>query len=68
MLGLGLDEGRAEAGLASRLIEVLADVRQRAREAGQYELADEVRSRLAELGIVLEDRREGTTWRVRRSQ
>ncbi len=68
VLGLGLDEGRAEAGLASRLIQVLADVRQRAREAGQYELADEVRSRLAELGIVLEDRREGTTWRVRRSQ
>ncbi len=65
ILGLSLDERRAERGLTAELIELLVELRQKAREAGQYEIADAVRSRLGELGIMLEDRVEGTTWRLK---
>jgi len=64
-LGLSLAEP-AEApqrGLETKLIELLVEVRHKARAAGQYALADEVRARLGELGVVLEDRWKGTTWR-----
>ncbi len=66
VLGLSLTEARVERGLEEDLIQLLLDVRQKAREKGEYGLADEVRSRLAELGVALEDRPEGTTWRIKR--
>ena len=64
VLGLALEDEPAARGRETELIELLLEVRQKAREAGQYQLADEVRSRLAALGIVLEDRPDGTTWRA----
>jgi len=63
VLALDLEEAAAEHDLAADLMEVLIEVRRQAREEGHYDLADQVRARLAELGIALEDRPEGTTWR-----
>jgi cysteinyl-tRNA synthetase len=40
--------------------------RDRAREAKNFQLADEIRDRLAEQGIVLEDTPKGTVWRRKR--
>jgi len=51
-------------GLERPLIELLIEVRQKLREAQNWELSDAIRSRLGELGIALEDRPEGTTWRL----
>ena len=63
---LGLRLERAEAGSAevAPLVELLIELRQDLRKAGQYSLADRIRERLTELGIVLEDGKQGTTWRV----
>jgi cysteinyl-tRNA synthetase len=44
-------------------VELLVRVRTQLRAAKQWALADEIRQRLAELGIILEDGREETTWR-----
>ncbi len=66
VLGIALVERQAERGLDARLIEILIEVRQQARQVGQFGLADSVRERLGDLGIALEDHPEGTTWRVRR--
>ena len=66
VLGVSLAERRVERGLEAQLIQLLIDVRERARQAGQFGIADAVRARLAELGIALEDHPDGTTWRVRR--
>jgi len=66
VLGISLIERRVERGLEAHLIDILIEVRQRARQAGQFEIADAVRNRLAALGIVLEDHPDGTTWRVKR--
>ncbi len=65
ILGLNLRQEKAAPGLESDLIELLLAVRQEARAQGQYALADLIRARLADLGVVLEDRPEGTSWRRR---
>ncbi|MEA3407832.1 MAG: cysteine--tRNA ligase [Chloroflexota bacterium] len=52
----------AERKLEGELIEVLIDIRSRLREERLYDLADEIRARLQEMGIELRDGPEGTTW------
>ncbi|UCC63510.1 MAG: cysteine--tRNA ligase [Anaerolineae bacterium] len=54
----------AAAGLESGLMRLLIEMRHEARQARNWAQADAIRDRLAELGIVLEDGPEGTTWRV----
>ena len=62
---LGLQfAGRAASDTdAAPFIDLLIDVRQSLRKARQFELADSVRDRLGELGVALEDTRDGTRWR-----
>ncbi len=52
-------------GGAAELIDLLILAREGLRQAKQFALADDIRSRLEALGIVLEDSREGTVWRRR---
>jgi cysteinyl-tRNA synthetase len=64
LLGLRLHpEAGATHGLANDLMQLLIEVRQQARAAGQWAIADAIRERLGALGIALEDRAEGTSWR-----
>jgi cysteinyl-tRNA synthetase len=51
-------------GLTGPLMELLIELRARLRKEKNYALADEVRNRLTALGVVLEDRPDGTRWRV----
>jgi hypothetical protein len=46
------------------LLELLIEVRSRLRQAREWGLADEIRQRLTSLGVILEDRVEGTHWRL----
>ncbi|MDI6857695.1 MAG: cysteine--tRNA ligase [Dehalococcoidia bacterium] len=62
VLGLRLEEEEG-AIAAAPFIELLIEVRNDLREAQQWALADKIRSRLSDLGIALEDTREGTVWR-----
>ncbi|MCS7161105.1 MAG: cysteine--tRNA ligase [Gemmatales bacterium] len=52
--------------IVASLIQVLLDVRNECRKHKQFALADLIRSRLKELGIVVEDRAGGSTWRWQR--
>ncbi|MFA9516187.1 cysteine--tRNA ligase [Halopenitus sp. H-Gu1] len=66
VLGLRFDArdgGDGEVELAAELVELLLDLRESAREAGEYERADELRDALAEIGVVVEDGPEGPTYR-----
>jgi len=54
--------GADEADLDS-FIDLLVWVRAQLRAANEWTLADEIRRRLSELGIILEDGRTETTWR-----
>ena len=64
VLGFTLAEPVASEEMAAKpFIDLLVSVRQELRKAKQWALADKIRSELAEMGVVLEDRPEGTTWR-----
>jgi cysteinyl-tRNA synthetase len=62
VLGLTLHEPE-DAMDAAPFIDLLIELRNDLRDATQFELADRVRSRLAEAGITLEDGPDGTRWR-----
>jgi len=55
-------EAEMGAGVASELIALLIETRAKLRQAKRYDLADEIRGRLAALDIQLKDGPEGTTW------
>jgi cysteinyl-tRNA synthetase len=56
----------ADHTLSDGLMSLLIEVRARLRKEKSFALADEVRKRLSELGVTLEDRPDGTRWRVER--
>jgi cysteinyl-tRNA synthetase len=65
VLGLKLDARPAGGELAAaQFIELLLQVRRELRAAKQFQLADGIREQLGQLGIAIEDRPEGTTWRT----
>jgi cysteinyl-tRNA synthetase len=69
ILGLGLAEaaaagpGNAEDPALAADIETLIAERTEAKKAKNYARADEIRSRLKDRGIILEDSPSGTAWR-----
>ncbi|GAB4122629.1 MAG: cysteine--tRNA ligase [Roseiflexaceae bacterium] len=63
VLGLTLTETRQQVQQAAPFIELLIELRADLRKAKQYALADQVRNRLADLGILLEDTPQGTKWK-----
>ncbi len=66
LLGLTLKPPEKPALDADPFIELLISTRQRLRAARQFRLADEIRTRLDELGIALEDTQNGTVWKRKR--
>jgi len=44
-------------------IEALIEERQAARKAKNFARADEIRDQLSDMGIILEDTREGVKWK-----
>jgi cysteinyl-tRNA synthetase len=66
---LGLDPALAERGAGAegevmeRLMQILIDVRQMARENKEFKIADAIRDRLSTMGISLEDHPQGTIWK-----
>jgi cysteinyl-tRNA synthetase len=66
ILGLIPDELPQEtgAGLEDELVRILIDLRASARKNRDWSTADTIRDRLTEIGVTIEDRPEGTTWRL----
>ena len=66
ILGLDLsskEENKADDSLQNQLMELIIEIRKEARSSKQYKLADYIRDRLGEMGIVLEDSAQGTAWK-----
>jgi len=59
---LGISAKSEEDDLSAE-VEALIEKRQEARKNKDFKLADEIRDRLTEMGIVLEDTRQGVKWR-----
>ncbi|WP_144799839.1 cysteine--tRNA ligase [Halorubrum depositum] len=64
VLGLQFEtESDGDVELAGELVELILDVREAEREAGNYERADELRDALREVGVEIEDGPDGATYR-----
>jgi cysteinyl-tRNA synthetase len=63
VLGLRLERGEQSIE-AAPIIDLLIQIRTELRAAKQWQLADRVRDGLAEVGVVLEDGAQGTTWKT----
>jgi cysteinyl-tRNA synthetase len=67
ILGLDLSDSSQQqtdsAGTDDKLMDLIIALRQEARAQKLWSLSDRIRDSLAKLGIVLEDKKEGTTWK-----
>lgn len=67
ILGVFMEPQQEEKGqqdeLVPQLMQLLIDLRNEARKGKNFALSDQIRNRLTEIGITLEDRKEGTLWR-----
>jgi cysteinyl-tRNA synthetase len=63
ILGLTLKERRQPTPDAEAFINLLASTRDELRRNQQWQLADKIRSGLADLGVILEDTPQGTRWK-----
>jgi cysteinyl-tRNA synthetase len=62
VLGLRLEEPGRDLS-AKPFVDLLLTVRRDLRAAKHYTLADQIRSELQKLGVAIEDRADGSTWR-----
>ena len=63
---MGLDfaaAGAVDDGLVDDLMNLLIDLRKQARAEKNYAMADQIRNQLNEIGVLLEDTKQGTTWK-----
>lgn len=65
VMGLTLKEPQEDLA-AKPFLELLLEIRGELRAAKQWALADRIRQGLASLGIAVEDRPDGTAWRLAR--
>ncbi|HEY4721002.1 MAG TPA: cysteine--tRNA ligase [Anaerolineae bacterium] len=66
VLGVIPDEFKQESNyeVLDGLVQMLIELRAEARAAKDFKRSDQIRDRLAALGVVLEDSRSGTGWRL----
>jgi cysteinyl-tRNA synthetase len=57
-------EPEGQDRLTAPLLDLLVQLRTQVRKEKNFKLADEIRNKLAALGVVLEDRPDGTSWRI----
>jgi len=62
VLGLELKE-KEGSGDAAKFIDLLLEVRTEARNQKQWALSDPIRDKLKELGVTVEDSKDGISWR-----
>jgi len=58
------DSGSGDAAREDGLVRLLIDLRNQARASKEWATADTIRDRVRDLGVVLEDRADGTIWKL----
>jgi cysteinyl-tRNA synthetase len=62
VLGLRLQEKKSSGGDADKFIALLVDIRTEMRKEKNWVMSDLIRDRLKDLGVGIEDNKDGTTW------
>ena len=65
-MGLFQQEKTKDVGgkIVDDLVQLLFDLREELRKKGDYSLSDDIRARMKELGLVIEDTAEGPKWKL----
>ena len=63
VLGLHSESARPAGGQADAFVDLLLELRTELRAQKLWALSDNIRDRLGELGVLLEDSKEGSSWR-----
>jgi cysteinyl-tRNA synthetase len=53
-----------DEALVEGLMDIILDLRQEYREGQDWEKSDAIREKLSELGVVVKDKAEGSTWQL----
>ena len=63
ILGMKRENQTSESlGTTEELMNVILDIRQNAKTNKNWEIADAIRNKLNEIGIVIKDTKEGAIW------
>ena len=62
IFGLKEEESSGENGLTDGLVNLIIDIRKDARANKDWATSDKIRDTLKEIGVILKDGKEGTTW------
>lgn len=63
VFGLRLERNEIQAAQAAPFIDLLVELRSQLRDEKLWALSDKIRDQLLELGVLLEDSKDGTFWR-----
>jgi len=63
VLGLRLEERKSRSDDAEKFVSLLVDVRTEMRKQKQWAMSDMIRDRLKALGVMIEDSKDGTSWK-----
>ncbi|MEM6562768.1 MAG: cysteine--tRNA ligase [Planctomycetota bacterium] len=64
LIGLDLLTPPQHDDLTGKLLDLFVELRLQRREAKDFATSDAIRDRLADLGVTLEDGKDGTTWHI----
>jgi cysteinyl-tRNA synthetase len=64
LAGETMEDASAAAEVLRGVVEFLLELREQARKAKDFALADQIRDRLGELGITVADTKDGPTWKL----
>ena len=64
VLGIFVEGGTSDFDILDGLVGLLLETRDKARASKDYATADRIRDRLNEIGVILEDKGDKTTWRI----
>ena len=64
VLGLKL-ESSGQTGVVNELMDLIVDIRKKAKEDKNYSLSDQIRDELAKLNIEIRDSKEGSSWTIK---
>ncbi len=62
ILGISFKEDKENSSKEDELMDIIIEYRNKAKQEKNYALSDEIRDKLANVGITLKDTREGTTY------
>jgi cysteinyl-tRNA synthetase len=65
LAGETMEDASAAAEVLRGVVEFLLELREQARKAKDFALADQIRNRLGELGITVADTKDGPTWKLK---